>query len=472
MSNCCPKLKQSKFLVPLSSVWQPGSIVPLQITALTSEGDGVGHIQGRVVFVPQAVPGDELEVKLVKVKPSYAQAVPVAIQTPSAHRIQPACIVADKCGGCQWQQVAYAKQLQAKQEAVQDALQRIGKLGLPPPLPIMGADAVLHYRNKVTYPIQTRPDGRLVMGYYQRGSHHLINLNQCPVQDQRLDVYLQEIKQDLQRTGWPVYDEHTHTGSLRHLGLRIGRRTGQVLITLVVREANLPGLENWAQAWLQRYPDLVGVCVNVNAARTNAIFGPKTEVIAGVATLQEIFADLTLTLDSTSFFQVYTEQAEHFFTWIVEEMHLQGTATVVDAYCGIGTLSLLVAPQVRRVIGIESHAAAVARAEQNSAANQLDNLDFHPGKVEAILPLLQDVDQVILDPPRKGCDGEVLKALQQLQPQQIVYISCHAATLARDLQPLIQNQQYSIRQWRAADFFPQTGHVESVVFLQRTEVNP
>lgn len=456
---------------PNSVNWQPGSIVPLQITALTSEGDGVGHIQGRAVFVPQTVPGDELEVKLVKVKPSYAQAIPVAIQTPSPHRIQPACIVADKCGGCQWQQVAYAKQLQAKQEAVQAALHRIGKLDLPPPLAIMGAEAILHYRNKVTYPIQTRPDGRLVMGYYQRGSHHLINLNQCPVQDQRLDVYLQAIKQDLQRTGWPVYDEHTHTGSLRHLGLRIGRRTGQVLITLVVRDANLPGLQNWAQEWLQRYPDLVGVCVNVNAARTNAIFGPKTEVIAGEGTLQEIFAGFTLAMDSTSFFQVHTEQAEQFFTWIVEEMHRQGRETVVDAYCGIGTLSLLVASQVHQVIGIESHAAAVVQAEHNARINQLKNLEFHQGKVEAILPQLQNVDQVILDPPRKGCDIDVLKALQQLQPQQIVYISCHAATLARDLQHLTQNQQYSIRQWRTADFFPQTGHVESVVFLQRTGVS-
>ncbi len=446
--------------------WQQGSLIPLTITDLTAQGDGLGHYQDRAVFVPHTVPGDQITARLVRVKPKYAVGLLQDLIQSSPQRIQPACIVADKCGGCQWQQVSYDLQLQTKQQIVRDALERIGHLTLPESEPILGASQILRYRNKVTYPIDGS-SGQIRMGYFQQGSHRLINLNQCPVQDQRLDEYLQEIKRDLQEAGWPAYDERQHRGQLRHLGLRIGRRTGEVLLTLVAKDAQLPELEIWGERWMERYPDLVGVCLNINPHRTNAIFGSETLLVAGREALQERFADHTIWIDSTSFFQINTEQAEAFFTWIVSQLSLSGQETVVDAYCGIGTLSLLLAPGVDRVLGIESLPEAVEQARRNAEGNGIHNARFFEGSVEEVLPTLPPGDVVILDPPRKGCDRLVLETLLLRQPQQIVYVSCHPATLARDLQILVGSGRFQLQGWRAADFFPQTGHVESVAFLTK-----
>ncbi|MCJ2542651.1 23S rRNA (uracil(1939)-C(5))-methyltransferase RlmD [Thermostichus vulcanus] len=450
---------------------KPGDLLSLQITGLTPQGDGIGHTAGpgvgQVVFVPQGIPGDQVEVRVIETRRNYLIGRIQSIQVPSPERVRPACIVADKCGGCQWQHVSYAMQLATKQQILADALQRIGGIPLPEPVPILGSPQPLRYRNKVTYPI-AQPEGQpLRMGYYQTGSHRLVNLNQCPVQDERLDVFLREIKRDLQETGWSVYEETRHQGHLRHLGLRIGRRTREVLLTLVSRSRRLPQLETWAQRWLDRYPDLVGVCLNLNPARTNTIFGPQTEVIAGRGALREEFAGLSLWIDSTSFFQVNTEQAEAFFTWIADQLQLQGHETLLDAYCGIGTFTLLLAQRAKRVVGVESLPEAVLQARYNAQFNGITSVQFFQGTVEQVLPTLPPADIVVLDPPRRGCDRQVLETLLLRQPQRLVYISCHPATLARDLQVLLAEGSYRLTQWRAADFFPQTGHVEGVAFLER-----
>ncbi|MFS8913200.1 23S rRNA (uracil(1939)-C(5))-methyltransferase RlmD [Synechococcus sp. B60.2] len=450
---------------------KPGDLLSLEITDLTPEGNGIahtlGHGRGRVVFVAQGVPGDRVVAQVIEIKRNYLVGRIRSLLAPSPQRVRPACIVADKCGGCQWQHVSYEQQLATKQQILRDALERIGGLSLPEPVPILGSPQPLRYRNKVTYPIAKAEGQPLRMGYYRPGSHRLVNLNQCPVQDERLDVFLREIKQDLQETGWSVYDESRHQGHLRHLGLRIGRRTREVLLTLVSCSRDLPHLERWAQRWLQRYPDLVGVCLNLNPARTNVIFGPQTEVIAGRGSLREELAGLSFWIDSTSFFQVNTEQAEAFFTWIVDQLQLRGEEIVLDAYCGIGTLTLLLARRAKRAIGVEVLPAAVAQARYNAQFNGIASAQFFQGTVEAVLPTLPPADIVVLDPPRRGCDRQVLEILKQRQPQRIVYISCHPATLARDLQILMAEGSYRLTQWRAADFFPQTGHVEGVVFLKR-----
>jgi 23S rRNA (uracil1939-C5)-methyltransferase len=450
-------------------LWQQGSLIPLKITALATEGEGLGHYQGRVVFVPNTVPGDQVIIRLLRVKREYGSGVIHQMESPSPHRIRAACLVSDKCGGCQWQPIQYALQLQTKQNTVQEALERIGKLKLPPSLPILGAEQPLRYRNKVIYPLQQGKTG-LRMGYYQPGSHRLINLNQCPVQDQRLDPFLNNLKHDFQKAGWIPYDEKTHQGSLRHVSLRIGRRTGEILLTLISRDLSLPGLESWAQTWLTQYPGLVGVCLNHNPQRTNTLFGSKTNLIAGQKIIRERFLGLLIAIDSTSFFQIYTEQAEAFFGWILDQMHLQGSETVVDAYCGIGTLTLPLAQRVKQVIGIDSLAAAIQQAQYNAEVNQIKNAHFLEGRVETLLPTLDPADIVLLDPPRKGCGSVVLEALLHQHPRQIIYISCHAATQARDLQILLAQGTYEVKAWRAADFFPQTSHVESVVFLDRKNI--
>lgn len=452
-----------------SQQWQQGTQLELTIHDLSNSGDGVGRWGDRVVFVPNTVPGDRIMTRLVTVKPTYAHGKLQQILTESPQRVRPGCIVADKCGGCQWQAVAYEQQLAAKQDQVVQALERIGGLANPPVDPVLPS-APFGYRNKATYPLGRSPStGQVQAGYYQKSSHKLVNLNQCPVQDERLNPLLAEIKQDIQRRGWSIYNEARHQGRLRHLALRVGRRTGEMLVTLVSSSADLEGLEDQAQDWLSRYPVLVGVSLNVNPARTNAIFGAKTYCIAGRPYLTERLAGLTFHISPTTFFQINTEQAETVIQVMLDELTLRGQEVLVDAYCGVGTLTLPLAQRVKQAIAIESQAESVAQAQMNADINGIETVTFLTGAVEAVLPTLEiEADVVVLDPPRKGCNAGVLTALLQQQPQRIVYMSCNPATLARDLKTLCgEGGGYRLSRVQPVDFFPQTAHVECIAFLQR-----
>ncbi|MEM9161644.1 MAG: 23S rRNA (uracil(1939)-C(5))-methyltransferase RlmD [Cyanobacteria bacterium P01_F01_bin.4] len=446
--------------------WQQGQIVELTIDNLSNRGDGVGRWDDRVVFVADTVPGDRVRSRLTRVKPSHGFGKLVDVLEPSPQRVRPACIVADKCGGCQWQQVAYEAQLTAKHQQIIEALQRMGGLTDISVEPVLAATP-LAYRNKATYPLARASDGTIKAGYYRKGSHQLINLNQCPVQDTRLNPLLANLKQDIQDRGWSIYNETQHRGKLRHLSLRIGHHTGQILLTLV-STGPLDDLEAQAQQWLERYPTLVGVGLNLNPAKTNAIFGPKTDCIIGQPYLEETFVGLRFQIRPATFFQVNTVQAERLVQRMITELNLQGTETLVDVYCGVGTLTLPLAQRTAHCIGIESQPEAVAQAQQNAALNGLQNVDFYVGKAEMPLAELFEggirPDIVVLDPPRKGCDPAVLDALLRLRPGRIAYMSCNPITLARDLK-LLCAAGYRLTKVQPADFFPQTAHVECVAFL-------
>jgi 23S rRNA (uracil1939-C5)-methyltransferase len=452
-----------------------GAVVEVMISDLTDGGDGVGRTENGVVFVPDTVPGDRVSVRLVRVKRQYAHGKLLEILEPSSQRQRPSCIVADKCGGCQWQHIEYPAQLEAKRNLVVQALTRIGGFTDPHVLPVLTTSNPLGYRNRATYPLGISATGQVQAGYYQKGSHKLVNLNRCPVQDDRLNPLLAEVKQDIQERCWAIYEEELHHGELRHLALQIGRRTGEMLLTLVARRGKkLPGLEAQAEAWLQRYPLLVGVCLNLNGEQTNRIFGTQTRCIAGRNYLIEEFAGLQFQLRSDTFFQVNTDAAEALWEAIVTELDLSGDEVVLDAYCGVGTFTLPLAQRVKRVIGLEVQPEAVAQAIQNATLNNLTNVTFCATKVEDILSaegsevdIRDRLDLVLLDPPRSGCDRAVLEALRQRQPQRIVYISCKPATLARDLKILCENGDYQLQRVQPVDFFPQTAHVECVAFLQR-----
>jgi 23S rRNA (uracil1939-C5)-methyltransferase len=457
-----------------SVTWEQGQLVEVTITDLSDRGDGVGRSGQRVVFVPDTVTGDRVLVRLLHVKPQYAHGKVQELLQPSEHRLRPACIVADKCGGCQWQPVNYAYQQEAKRQLIQQALERIGKFAKPLIYPMLPRTEPLGYRNKATYPLSLSATQQVQAGYYRKGTHQVVNLNQCPIQDPRLNPLLTDVKQDLQRgveqQGWSIYQEETHQGLLRHLSFRIGRRTGEMLLTLVTTAWHLPGIQDQAQQWLQQYPQLVGVCLNRNGDRTNTIFGSDTRCLAGRPFLQEQFAGLTLEIRSTTFFQVYTEQAEALLEKIQDELQLQGTEWIVDAYCGIGTLTLPLAKQCELVVGIEVQQEAIEQAQQNATLNNIHNVEFQVGKVEQVLPALaqkygKKPDVVILDPPRKGCDRLVLETLRAWQPSRIVYVSCNPATLARDLKLLCEHDLYELNAVQPADFFPQTSHVECAAFL-------
>lgn len=483
--------------VPLEidEVWQQGQLVEIAIADLTDEGEGVGRFQGRVVFVPDTVPGDRALVRLIRVKPQYARAKLHQLLKASNQRLRPHCIVADKCGGCQWQHVKYDYQLQAKQNQIIQTLQRIGGFAEPPVAPVLRSPQELGYRNKATYPLRTAATGQIQAGYYQKGSHELVNLNQCPVQEPRLNPLLKEIKEDIQRRGWQIYNEKRGKGIVRHLSFRVGVRTGEILLTLIVncspesKRKQLPGMEMQLREWHHRYPQLVGVCLNYNQQTTNTIFGRETECIFGRAYLEEKFASLRWQLRADTFFQVNTEGAEELVETVVKKLNLQGSEIIVDAYCGVGTFSLPIAQQLRsisekvprpksdrtpskrsnniQVIGLEAQGEAVELARINAKLNRLTNLKFYDGKVEELLPKLEaQPDIVLLDPPRKGCDAGVLETLVQIQPSYIVYISCKPATLARDLRFLCESGNYDLVEVQPADFFPQTSHVECAAFLR------
>jgi len=450
-----------------------GQKITLTIDDLADSGDGVGRYENIAIFVPNSVPGDRLTAKLEFVKKNFAHGSIEKILAPSSDRVRPSCIVADKCGGCQWQAVSYPAQLRTKQNIVQQALQRIG--GFNPEVlkdlisPIVGAADSLHYRNKVTYPLATGRDGNLKAGYYQKGSHKIVNLNQCPAQDERLDPMLAELKMDIHNQCWEIYDEKTHTGMLRHLGLRIGRSTGEILITLVTRDWDVPNLAVFAQTWLERYDKVVGVILNCNPDKTNAIFGKESRCIAGKDYLLEKFAGLTFRLRGDTFFQVYTEQAERMLKIIEAELNLEGTEILLDAYAGIGTIALPLAEQVKQAIAIEIQPQATAQGKLNADLNGIDNVVFHTGKVEELISTLNlQPDIVILDPPRKGCEPEVINFLRENPPDRLVYVSCNPATQARDLKLLCEGDRYQLTRIQPIDFFPQTSHVEAIAFLTKS----
>ncbi|HEY9692075.1 MAG TPA: 23S rRNA (uracil(1939)-C(5))-methyltransferase RlmD [Oculatellaceae cyanobacterium] len=467
--------------------WQQGELVEVLISDLADTGEGVGKLDNRVVFVPDTVTGDRALVRLVRVKPEYAHGKLHNLLELSPHRIRPSCIVADKCGGCQWQHIDYQHQLEAKHNQVIQALGRIGKFSDPTVAPVLEALSPLTYRNKATYPLGISATGHVQAGYYRKGTHQIVNLNQCPVQDERLNPLLAEVKEDIQRRGWQVYNEQqiqqpqvkkkvlnkkasqktTAVGKVRHLSLRIGRRTGEMLLTLVVTDWNLPEVKEQALEWLNRYPQLVGVSLNYNPNNTNVIFGEETRTIAGLSYLTEKFAALQFQLRPDTFFQVYTEQAEALLEVIIEKLELQGNEVLLDAYCGIGTFTLPLAKHVKQAIGLEIHAASIEQARLNAEINGITNANFQVGAVEKLLPQLDiQPDIVLIDPPRKGCDRAVLNTLIEMQPRHIVYVSCKPATLARDLNILCTQGGYQLTYVQPADFFPQTSHVESAAFLK------
>ncbi len=450
--------------------WKQGDLVEAVITDLSDTGDGVARIGQLVVFVPDTVPGDRARIRLINVKPNYAKGKVKELLQSSPHRIRAACIVADKCGGCQWQHITYEYQLEAKRKAVVQALERIGGFIEPQVDAVLTAGTPLDYRNKATYPVGMSSNRAVIAGYYQKSSHQIVNLNQCPVQDSRLNPILKEIKQDIQSKGWQIYNERSHTGNIRHLGLRIGRRTGQILLTLIVKDWNIPGIKEKAQEWLDHCPPLVGVMLNRNESRTNVIFGKETRLITGRDYLEEEFASLKFQISPDTFFQVNTQTAEALLYEIQSELNLQGNEILVDAYCGIGTLTLPLAKQVHLAIGLEIQQSSVASAKINAQYNHINNVAFHSGKVEEILSRISTKpDIVILDPPRKGCDRTVIETLRKVKPARIVYVSCKAATQARDLHQLCQDGLYTLSRVQPADFFPQTSHVEVAAFLVRSD---
>ncbi|MFN9545463.1 MAG: 23S rRNA (uracil(1939)-C(5))-methyltransferase RlmD [Cyanobacteriota bacterium] len=444
----------------------------LRIDDLTREGVGLGRLDGQVILVAGAVPGDRVQVRLTHHSRRHAVGTLVSLLEASPDRRRPPCLLADRCGGCTLQALDDPAQERWKQQLVAETLQRLGGVTLPP-RPLLPAPHPLGYRNRAVIPLERDRQGKLRAGYYRRGSHQIVNMNRCPVLDPRLDAMIAPLKADLEASGWPV-DRHGAAGQpgagLRHLALRIGRRSGERLLTLVASQAELPGLRQLATRWMERWPNLVGVTLNLQPRPDNRLFGSDNHTICGRDWLVESFAGVELQIGPDTFFQVCSEQAERVVALLLEALgHPRGL--IVEGYCGIGTFSLPLARAGWSLWGIESHGSTVALARANALRNQLsERSTFVEGDVAQQLEQALALGPVaaLLDPPRKGLQETVVASLLRHRPPLVAYLSCDPATLARDLARLGSDGSYQVGSVQPLDFFPNTSHVETLVLLHRS----
>ena len=450
---------------------RPGRTIDVECHDLDRNGHGLARWNGWVIVVPDLLPGETAQVQLQQRQRSRWLSRRVQLQTASTHRRRPPCILSADCGGCTLQALDDHGQSQWKSAVLVQTLQRIAGHSVAPEPLLTHPERCIGYRNRALIPLKRERDGRLKAGYYRARSHRIVNLNQCPVLDPRLDALIQPLKSDLDATGWPAdHDLHEAKG-LRHLGLRLAHHSGDVLITLVSSHDGLPDLQALAASWMKRWPTVKGVCLNLQPKANNLVLGPTTKTIVGVDTINEQFCGVRLALSSTTFFQVNTLQAERIVNvlrdWLNNEIQ---AGPIVDAYCGIGTISLPLAMDGFDVRGIELHAGSIEQARLNAMNNGLSQrCRFVAGDVAELLAAdLPGCQALVLDPPRRGLDSRVVNTILAQPPPLVAYLSCDPATLARDLKALLHPQGiYQLERVQPVDFFPQTTHLETLVLLRR-----
>ncbi|MGE5590714.1 MAG: 23S rRNA (uracil(1939)-C(5))-methyltransferase RlmD [Bacillota bacterium] len=451
----------------------------LEVTGLGHGGEGVARHDGMAVFVPGAMPGDVVTARFTDVRTTYVRAELVSIDRPAADRVEARCPIYEACGGCQLQHVSYPRQLALKTQQVKDALQRIGHLDPALVRDTIGAQNPWNYRNKAQFPVgllNLRPGGgpgaspepRVVAGLYARGTHQVIDADACLIQNETNNRILAAAKGLISRYGYPVYDERSGAGLVRHVLARVGTKSGQAMAVLVTAERRLPRGQDFARDLMAAVPGLVTVVQNVNPRRTNVVLGEENITLAGPGAIEDELLGLTFSISPRSFFQVNPEQTEVLYCKALEFAGLSGDEFVVDAYCGIGTISLCLARRAGRVLGIEEVPEAIDDARENAIRNRLSNAEFRVGTVEEWAPRLAaeglHPDVVVVDPPRAGVEASALDAFVQMGPKRIVYVSCNPATLARDLAHLTE-RGYRCKEIQPVDMFPHTSHVECVALL-------
>ena len=448
-------------------VWKKNGVCTLDITGYTAEGLGVARLEGRVVFVPDVIRGERWRVRLEKVKKNVAWGRGVECLSASPERVEPDCPLCARCGGCQYRHMTYAEELRAKGQRVEDALTRLGGLSLPVP-PVLGAENTLRYRNKVQFPVAPGKDGPLV-GYYRARSHQVLPVEDCLLQPETVTRLRGAFVRWMEEYRVSAYDETTGEGLVRHLYVRTNR-AGEALCCVVVNGSKLPRERELVDVLRQAVPTLAGVVLNRNTKDTNVILGPDYRTLWGRDWLEETLCGLTFRLSVPSFFQINRAQTERLYATALDFAQLTGTETVLDLYCGIGTITLVLARRAGKAIGAEVIPAAIEDAKANAARNGVTNTEFLCADAgEAAQELARRglrPDVICVDPPRKGISPEVVDAIAQMSPTRLVYVSCDPATLARDVARL-REKGYHVQQAEAADLFPRTGHVETVCLLSR-----
>lgn len=470
--------------------FQKNDYVTVTIEDIGSDGEGIGKVDGFTLFVKDAVMGDTVEAKIVKNKKNYAYARLERVIKPSPFRVEPECACHRQCGGCQLQALSYPEQLRFKQKKIRDNLIRIG--GFAPEQvdacmePIIGMEEPFRYRNKAQYPVGTDRDGRIVTGFYAGRTHTIIPNTDCLLGTVENKEILERILTYMRENRVAAYNETTGEGLLRHILIRKGFASGELMVCLVVnagKDIKFPNQEKLIGS-LRQVPGMTSISVSLNNEKTNVIMGREIRTLWGSDTISDTIhmrdmrmpgfpftgKELNFGISPLSFYQVNPVQTEKLYSLALDYAGLTGRETVWDLYCGIGTISLFMACRARKVYGVEIIPQAVEDARQNAERNGIKNAEFFVGKAEEVLPKFygaEKPDVIVVDPPRKGCDEICLATMRKMQPDRIVYVSCDSTTLARDLKILCEGG-YELRRVRGVDQFGMTVHCEAVALLQRS----
>lgn len=442
--------------------------IELTIDALTSEGSGVGRYNGLAVFVRGTVPQDKIIAHIIKRSKNYAIGIIDKILQPSPERIESDCPYSKKCGGCSFRHMTYDEELKYKKSRVQDALNRIGHLDIEVD-EIIGADDLSHYRNKAQYPVDIS-DGEMFAGFYAYKSHRIIPCADCKLQPAEFEKGLEAFAKWIESENITSYNEQTGKGLLRHIYFRKGFATGEVMACAVINGNSIPNGELLVSLLREKVDGLTSVAVNINKEKTNVILGKETSIIWGEKYIRDSLLGKDFLISPNSFYQVNHNQCEKLYAKAKDFAGLIGTETVLDLYCGVGTIGLTMAENVKQLVGIEIIPQAIENAKENAKINHITNAQFicadAPKGAEILKKQGVNPDVIILDPPRKGCGKSLFDTIEQLSPKKIVYVSCDSATLARDL-AILKEKGYEAKKVSAVDMFPRTPHVECVTLIEK-----
>lgn len=450
--------------------FKKNDLVTVKIEDMGHNGEGIGKAEGYTLFIKDAVIGDTVEAKVMKAKKNYGYARLMRVLEPSPHRVEPKCPCARACGGCQLQFLSYGKQLEFKKNKVQGNLERIGGFHNLVIDKVIGMETPFRYRNKAQYPVGKNKDGEIITGFYAGRTHSIISNWDCYLGAEVNQEILKQVLAYMEENHVEPYEEESGRGLVRHILIRNGFRTGEIMVCLIINGKLLPKAEKLIER-LQPIKGMTSISLNVNTKRNNVILGEEIQVLWGQAYISDYIGNIKFEISPLSFYQVNPVQTEKLYATALEYAELTGKETVWDLYCGIGTISLFLAQKAKQVYGVEIVPPAIEDAKRNARINQIENAEFYVGKAEEVLPekyekegILADV--IVVDPPRKGCEPVVLETMLQMKPERIVYVSCDSATLARDLKILCQDD-YQVEKVAVCDMFGNTVHVETVCLLSK-----
>ena len=444
--------------------------VTLTIEDMGVDGEGIGHVEGCTLFVKDALIGDVITAKVMKMKKNYGYARLMEILSPSKDRVEPKCKFHKQCGGCQIQALSYEKQLEYKKKKVLNNLQRIGGLESLPEFDVIGMEEPYSYRNKAQFPFGTDKNGEVVTGFYAGRTHSIIPNTRCYLGVEENEEILELILAHMEKYQIPAYDEQTGKGLVRHVLIRKGFTTGELMVCLILNGTRMPEAEELVKS-LEKIPGMTSITINVNTKQTNVIMGTENRPLWGQTYITDYIGNVEYQISPLSFFQVNPVQTGKLYERALEYAQVEDGQTVWDLYCGIGTISLFLAQKAKKVYGVEIVPQAIEDAKRNATLNGFTNAEFYVGKAEDVLPKKYreegvKADVIVVDPPRKGCDEALLRTIVQMRPDRVVYVSCDSATLARDLKYLT-GEGYRVAEGTVVDQFPHTVHTECVIKLQR-----